>query len=143
MKKLVWIPIIYLIIFGVFLVLIWPNFDNTAIIAISSVLAGGLAGILGSFIGGIMTLQRIEKESEVKLKEFASNQALELTKLELHLRKEEGRQKKFLAAAKIYREFYKALFELYETKSWPKAIETHGLLNIYDFLKRDNKNNDS
>jgi hypothetical protein len=32
----------------------------------------------------------------------------------------------------IYREFYKALFELYETKTWPKEIEDQGLINIYD-----------
>ena len=75
----------------------------------------------------------MEKESEIKIKEYASSQALELTKLELELRQKEGRQKQILAAAKIYREFYKALFDLYETKTWPKEIAEQGLINIYDF----------
>ena len=133
MKKVIWIPIIYIVLFALLLIIVWSQLDKPAIIAIVSVLAGGLAGIIGSFVGGIITLQRIETESEVKLKEYASSQALELTKLELELRREEGRQRQFLAAAKIYREFYKALFELYETKTWPKAIEKQGLLTIYDF----------
>jgi hypothetical protein len=34
-----------------------------------------------------------------------------------------------LAPAKVYREFYKALFELYKTRSWPKDIGELGLLN--------------
>jgi len=49
--------------------------------------------------------------------------------LEINLRLKEGNQEQLLAAAKIYREFYKALFEPYETKTWPKAIEEHGLIN--------------
>lgn len=49
------------------------------------------------------------------------------------MRMKEGTQKQILAAAKIYREFYKALFDLYETKTWPKGIAEQGLVNIYDF----------
>ena len=133
LKKVIWIPVIYIGFFGIALFVIWPKLDNPAIIAIVSVLAGGLAGVIGSFVGAIITIQQVEKQTEIKLKEYASSQALELTKLEIEMRQKEGRQRQILAVAKIYREFYKALFELYETKTWPKAIMEQGLLNIYDF----------
>jgi hypothetical protein len=132
-EKIFWFPALYIILFGVLLFIVWTQLDKSAIIAIASILAGGLAGVMGSFIGAIIAAQRLEKESEIKLKEYASAQALELTKLEVELRRKEGSQKQLLAVAKIYREFYKALFDLYETKTWPKAIEDQGLLKIYDF----------
>ena len=133
LNKFFWIPVVYILLFAVLLLCVWPQLDRPAIIAVVSVLGGGLAGVVGSFVGAIIALQRVEKESEIKIKEYASSQALELTKLEIELRQKEGRQKQLLAAAKIYREFYKALFELYETKTWPKEIEKLGLINIYDF----------
>lgn len=133
LNKFFWIPVVYILLFAVLLLCVWPQLDRPAIIAVVSVLGGGLAGVVGSFVGAIIALQRVEKESEIKIKEYASSQALELTKLEIELRQKEGRQKQLLAAAKIYREFYKALFELYETKTWPKEIGKLGLINIYDF----------
>jgi len=133
LKKVIWIPVVYIVLFAVLLLIVWSQLDKPAIIAVVSVLAGGLAGVIGSFVGAIIALQRVEKETEIKLKEYASSQALELTKLEVELRRKEGKQRKLLAVAKIYREFYKALFELYDTRTWPKAIEDLGLLNIYDF----------
>jgi len=132
-KKVFWIPVAYILLFAVLLLFVWPQLDRPAIIAIVSVLGGGLAGVVGSFVGAIIALQRVEKESEIKIKEYASSQALELAKLEIEMRQKEGRQKKLLAVAKIYREFYKALFELYETKTWPKEIGELGLINIYNF----------
>jgi len=138
-KKVIWIPVVYLLLFAVLLLIVWPKLDKPAIIAVVSVLGGGLAGVVGSFIGAIIALQRVEKESEIKIKEYASAQALELTKLEIELRQKEGRQKQLLAVAKIYREFYKALFELYDTKTWPRAIMDQGLLNIYDFSTSDQR----
>jgi len=133
LKKIFWIPVAYILLFAVLLLFVWPQLDRPAIIAVVSVLGGGLAGVVGSFVGAIIALQRVEKESEIKIKEYASSQALELTKLEIEMRQKEGRQKQLLAVAKIYREFYKALFELYETKKWPKEIEELGLIDIYDF----------
>jgi hypothetical protein len=133
LKKVFWIPVTYILLFAVLLLCVWPQLDRPAIIAIVSVLSGGLAGVVGSFVGAIIALQRVEKESEIKIKEYASSQALELTKMEIELRQKEGRQKQLLAVAKIYREFYKALFELYETKTWPIEVSQQGLLNIYDF----------
>ena len=134
-----WIPIAYMIVFGVLLLFAWPHLDGTAAIGVVSVLGGGLAGVVGAFVGATVALQRLEKESETKIKEFAASQALELTKLEVELRLKEGRQQQLLAAAKIYREFYKALFDLYETKTWPVEIEKQGLINIYDFSKSQSK----
>lgn len=133
LKKALWIPIAYILVFPVLLLFVWARLDRQAIIAVVSVLGGALVGVAGSFVGAIIALLRVEKESEIKIKEYASSQALELTKLEIELRQKQGRQKKLLAAAKIYREFYKALFELYETKSWPSEVYEQGLLNIYDF----------
>ena len=142
MKKTLWIPIVYMIVYGVLLLIAWPHLDATGTIGVVSVLGGGLAGVVGAFIGAAVTLQRLEKESETKIKEFAASHALELTKLEIELRLKEGRQQQLLAAAKIYREFYKALFDLYDTKNWPKAIEEKGLINIYDFSKAPEPEND-
>lgn len=138
MKIILWLPIAYILAFAGLLFLAWPGLDKPTTVAVVSVLGGGLAGVVGSFVGAVITAQRIEKESEVKLKEYASSQALELTKLEIELRLKDGRQKQLLAAAKIYREFYKALFELYEKKTWPKEIQNHGLLNIYEFKTTKN-----
>jgi hypothetical protein len=142
-----WVPVAYIFLFGTLLLMIWPQLDKTALVAVISVLGGGLAGVVGSFVGAILTLQRVEKESEIKIKEYASSQALELTKLEIELRQKEGKQQQLLAAAKIYREFYKALFDLYDRKEWPKEIAEQGLINIYDFRalnqgknQPDNKN---
>jgi hypothetical protein len=53
--------------------------------------------------------------------------------LEFELRREAKQQNQLLAPAKVYREFYKALFELYKTRSWPKDIEELGLLNILEY----------
>ena len=134
LRKVFWIPVVYILFFGILLLLVWPQLDKPAIIAVVSVLGGGLAGVVGSFVGAIIALQRVEKESETKIKEYASSQALELTKLELELRQKEGKDR-ILAAAKIYREFYKALFDLYETKNWPHAVQDLGLIDRYDFSR--------
>lgn len=136
MKKLLIIPVAYLIGFGLLLWAIWDKLDNPSIVAIVSVIAGGLAGLMGSFLGAIIGVHKVESESEIKIKETAAKHALELTNMEIKLRREENNQKQLLAVAKIYREFYKALFELYKTKEWPKNIEELGLLNIYDFDKK-------
>jgi len=129
----------YIVLFVLLLAIVWSRLDNPSIIAIASVLAGGLAGVIGTFIGSVIGLRRVERESEDRLKQYASKQALELTKLEFGMRRETGQQKQFYAPAKVYREFYKALFELYSTKEWPKQIEEMGLLNILDYTKAETK----
>jgi len=138
MMKVLWLPILYIVLFVLLLAIVWSRLDNPSIIAIVSVLAGGLAGVVGTFIGSIIGLRRVERESEDRLKQCASTQALELTKLEFSMRRETGQQKQFYAPAKVYREFYKALFELYTTKAWPKEIEQMGLLDILDYTSPEN-----
>ena len=138
MKRVFWLPVIYIGLFVLLLSVVWTRLDNPSIIAIVSVLAGGLAGVIGTFVGSAIGFKRVEKESEDRLKEYASTQALELNKLEFNMRRETGKQERFLAPAKVYREFYRALFELYSTKEWPKKIEDMGLLNILDYRNREN-----
>lgn len=138
-KQITWIVggvVIYLLLFALLLLKVWQTLDATSVIAIVSVLAGGLAGVMGSFVAGLIGYWRDERESEDKLKSYASTQAMELTKLEFDMRRETGAQNQFYAPAKVYREFYKALFELYTTKEWPKKIEEMGLLNILDYRKK-------
>ena len=139
MNKILWLPVIYLVLFGALLIFVWGRLDKAAVIAIVSVLAGGLAGVIGAFVGSIINFRRVEKESEDRLKQYASIQALELTKLEFSMRRETGKQKQFYAPAKVYREFYKALFELYSTKEWPKTIGEMGLLNILEYGEQEKK----
>ncbi|MBU2548329.1 MAG: hypothetical protein KKB20_07970 [Proteobacteria bacterium] len=136
--KVLLIPTLYIICYFLLLIYVWPQIDKPGILGFISVLGGGLVGIVSSFIAAFIGLQRIEKESVTKVKEFASTQALELTKLEIELRLKSN-SFQILAAAKIYREFYKALFELYDSKNWPHAIEEHGLLGIYDFTSKIGK----
>jgi hypothetical protein len=123
------VPVLYLAVFTVLLGIVWSRLDDKSVIAITRVLAGGLAGLIGAFLSSVISHRRSEQESEDRPKQYASTQALELTKLEFDLRRETKRQNQLLAPAKVYREFYKALFELYKTRSWPKDIGELGLLN--------------
>lgn len=109
--------------------------DSTLI----GVLVGGLVGFVSALVPSIVGHLRDKKESEDRLKSYASRQALELTKLEFDLRRETGAQNQFYAPAKVYREFYKALFELYTTKQWPEEIEKMGLLNVLEYPKPSTK----
>lgn len=76
MKKVFWLPVIYIGLFVLLLSIVWTRLDNPSIIAIVSVLAGGLAGVIGTFVGSVIGFKRVEKESEDRLKEYASTQAL-------------------------------------------------------------------
>lgn len=131
------IVIAYLLLFAGLLWRVWPRLDPVATVGIVGVVGGGLAGVIGAAVAGMIGLWRAEKESEDRLKHYASMQALELTKLEYELRMPTG-IKEHYAPAKVYREFYKALFELYATKSWPKDIEIMGLLNVLKYKVDEN-----
>jgi hypothetical protein len=61
--------------------------------------------------------------------------AIELTRMDYDLRQRalsDGQAQQFLAPAKVYREFYRAIVELRTEGTWPKAIEELGLLNIFE-----------
>jgi hypothetical protein len=48
----------------------------------------------------------------------------------------EGYTQEFLAPAKVYREFYRAIVELRTKGTWPKAIEDLGLLNTFKVARK-------
>jgi hypothetical protein len=91
------VPALYLAVFTGLLGIVWSRLDDKSVIAITSVLAGGLAGLIGSFISSVISHRRSEQESEDRLKLYASTQALELTKLEFDLRRETKQQNQLLA----------------------------------------------
>ena len=93
------VPVLYLAVFTVLLGIVWSRLDDKSVIAITSVLAGGLAGLIGAFLSSVISHRRSEQESEDRLKQYASTQALELTKLEFDLRRETKRQNQLLAPA--------------------------------------------
>jgi len=133
MRTIFWVPILCIVFLCLLLVMAWQRLDNSSIIAIVSVLAGVLAGVIGNFTVSFIAYWRTQRESEDRLKQYASAQALELTGLEFKMRREMKRQLEFYAPAKVYREFYRALLELYRTGDWPKKIEDMGLLNVLDY----------
>jgi hypothetical protein len=93
------VPVLCLAVFTVLLGIVWSRLDDKSVIAITSVLAGGLAGLIGAFLSSVISHRRSEQESEDRLKKYASTQALELTKLEFDLRRETKRQNQLLAPA--------------------------------------------
>jgi len=93
------VSVLYLAVFTVLLGIVWSRLDDKSVIAITSVLAGGLAGLIGAFLSSVISHRRSEQESEDRLKQYASTQALELTKLEFDLRRETKRQNQLLAPA--------------------------------------------
>jgi len=93
------VSVLYLAVFTVLLGIVWSRLDDKSVIAITSVLAGGLAGLIGAFLSSVISHRRSEQESEDHLKQYASTQALELTKLEFDLRRETKRQNQLLAPA--------------------------------------------
>jgi hypothetical protein len=76
------VPVLYLAVFTVLLGIVWSRLDDKSVIAITSVLAGGLAGLIGAFLSSVISHRRSEQESEDCLKQYASTQAFALTKLE-------------------------------------------------------------
>ena len=142
------IVLAYLVLFMWLLSIVWPSLDPLAVVGIVGVLGGGLAGVMGSLVAGLIGLWGADKESEDRLKNYASQQALELTKLEYELRRQSRAHwmatavgtRTLLAPANVYREFYKALFDLYATRSWPKEIEEMGLLSVLKYdVSEDSK----
>ena len=61
---------------------------------------------------------------------------MELTRMDYELRQKSlthaQQSQKFLAPVKVYREFYKALVQLFEQGTWPKEVENLGLLNVFE-----------
>ncbi|MFZ5953628.1 MAG: hypothetical protein ACOYT8_00845 [Candidatus Dependentiae bacterium] len=131
------LSIIVIVVFIAFFIF-WalPKIDSAAVAGFIGVLVGSFAGLIGSIANSITGILKIEKESEIQLKNRISNHALELTRMDYELRQkslELNHEKQyFLAPAKVYRTFYRSLLELHTTGNWPKDAENQGLLNIFE-----------
>lgn len=121
---------------AVFIIWALPLLDSTTVAGIIGVVIGSAFTLLGTFTTSIVGAWRVEKETEEQLKDRISNHALELTRMDYKLRQKSlsstGSKQKFLAPAKVYRTFYRALLELHTTGNWPKEVEELGLLNIFE-----------
>ena len=139
--------VIYIGFVGAALRYLSSQLDTAAAAAIIGALVGGLAGVVGSALVGWFASWQTQKESEDRIKSYASAQALELTKLDFELRREAKaklheevfHEKTFLAPLKVHRTVYNALFELYSKGTWPDEPDKLGLLQIltYDTKEGD------
>ena len=127
----------------VFIFKFLPLIESPTVAGIIGVLIGSFAGLLGSFVTSIVGIWRVSKDAEERLKDRISNHALELTRLDYELRQKsldlKGTKKHFLAPAKVYRTFYRALLDLHTTGNWPKEVQDLGLLNIFELGSRNSE----
>jgi hypothetical protein len=146
-QKAIWI-IVGCVIFGIGIIAIFifwalPLIDSAAVAGIIGVLVGSFAGLLGSIVTSIVGIWRVTKDAEERLKDRISNHALELTRMDYELRQKSldsrGTKQLFLAPAKAYRTFYRALLDLHTTGNWPKEVEELGLLNIFELGPKRNQ----
>jgi hypothetical protein len=63
------VPVLYLAVFTVLLGIVWSRLDDKSVIAITSVLAGGSAGLIGAFRSSVISHRHSEQESEDRLKQ--------------------------------------------------------------------------
>jgi hypothetical protein len=136
-------------VIAVFIFKFLPLIESPTVAGIIGVLIGSFTGLLGSFVTSMVGIWRVSKDAEERLKDRISNHALELTRLDYELCQKslevKGNRKHFLAPAKVYRTFYRALLELHTTGNWPKEVQDLGLLSIFELGsknsegKRDNE----
>ncbi len=139
--KIILLGIFYVVaVFG-FIYFLVPKLDSPTVSALAGIAIGSLAAILGPILNTLVSIWNRSKESEERLKDRVSNHALELTKMDYDLRQKSletsGKTQEFLAPAKVYRTFYKALLELHTTGNWPKEVEDLGLLQIFELGKKN------
>ena len=139
-KKIIWtivVSILFIIIvIAIFVYWALPRIENPVVAVFIGVIVGSFSGLFGSIVTSIIGIWRIEKDVEGRLKDRISTHALELTQMDYELRQKSlesrGDKQQFLAPAKVYRTFYRALLELHTTGKWPKEVEKLGLLNIFE-----------
>jgi hypothetical protein len=129
------------IVIGFFIFYIFPGFESTTVAGFIGVLIGSLTTFLSSVLASVVGLWKVSRESDERLKDRISNHALELTRLDYELRQKSleltKRSQQFLAPAKVYRTFYKALYDLHTTGNWPSDVQDLGLLNIFELSYGD------
>jgi len=139
-KKIIW-TIVFCILFIIIVIAIFvywalPRIENPAVAGIIGVIVGSFSGLFGSIVASVVGIWRVEKDMEGRLKDRISTHALELTQMDYELRQKSlesrGDKQLFLAPAKVYRTFYRALLELHTTGKWPKEVEELGLLSIFE-----------
>ncbi len=121
---------------GAFVYWTLPKIESAAFAGFVGVLVGTFAGVFGSLITGIVGLWKTAKDTDEKLKDRISNHALQLTQMDYDLRQKSlessGGTQQFLAPVKVYRIFYRALYELHTTGGWPEEALQAGLLGIFE-----------
>ncbi|RJQ24379.1 hypothetical protein C4565_09940 [Candidatus Parcubacteria bacterium] len=148
--KIILVIAIYVVLtFAALFGLIWgiqkfgASDSTTTLIA---ALGGALAASLGPIITAMLTSSGQTRETDEKIRDEASRVSLELTRMDYELRQQalpEGYAQQFLAPAKVYREFYKAIVELRVKGTWPKSIEELGLLSIFTVARKQSNQADS
>lgn len=111
---------------------------STVITTIVAALGGALVASLGPVVTGALGSLWQQRDIDERIRDEASRIALDLTRMDYDLRQRalpSGQTKNFLAPAKVYREFYKAIVELRTAGTWPKAVEDLGLLNIFEVAR--------
>ncbi len=118
-----------------------PVADSATTAGIVGVAIGGMVGLFGSVVNMAVGMSRAARDADERLKDRISQHALELTRLEYQLRYNSLDRNKgtllFLAPAKIYRTFYRALLELHTTGNWPKEVEELGLLSVVELAAKE------
>ncbi len=103
----------------------------TLIAALGGALVASLAPVITSTLSSLGQ----ERNRSERIRDEASRVAIELAKMDYDLRQRalaDGQTQQVLAAAKVYRELYRAIVELRTEGTWPRAIEELGLLNIFE-----------
>jgi len=141
--KIILLLVIYgIVAFGVLFGVLWIMHyygltDSTTTLV--AALGGALVASLGPIITAMFTSLGQQRDTDERIRDEASRVALELTRMDYELRQQalpEGYAQQFLAPAKVYREFYRAIVELRTRGTWPKAIEDLGLLNIFTVARK-------
>jgi hypothetical protein len=103
--------------------------ESTLVAAIG----GAFAASLGVAFTALLTLVGDRRTTDERIRDEASRVALELTRMDYDLRREAVSDEVFTevnAPVKVYRELYLAFEQLRTKGTWPKSIETLGLLNV-------------
>ncbi len=146
-QKIIWVVVgcvlAIIVVIAIFVFLALPKMESPTVAGMIGVLVGSFTALIGSIMTSSVGLWKVTKDAEERLKDRISNHALELTRMDYELRQmaldSTGAKQHFLAPAKVYRTFYKALLDLHTTGNWPKEVEESGLLNVFKLSPKKSK----